>query len=124
MNRQENRAKNLKKDLARTARESDKKVSFHGPQNGGHFSCGKPVPHLRTSPVKQQNCGSNKFLYRGGREDETDARAEHQTHWRGASNEGMIGVRVSDAVPGIKPIGKTHRKVESKIVHVSTYAED
>ena len=32
-------------------KQSDKKVSFHGPQNGGHFSCGKPVPHLRTSPV-------------------------------------------------------------------------
>ena len=39
--------------------------------------------------IKQQNCGSNKFLHRGGREDETDARAEHQTHWRGASNEWM-----------------------------------
>ena len=32
-------------------KQSDKKVCFHGPQNGGHFSCGKPVPHLRTSPV-------------------------------------------------------------------------
>ena len=32
-------------------KQSDKKVSFQGPQNGGHFSCGKPVPHLRTSPV-------------------------------------------------------------------------
>ena len=74
--------------------------------------------------INQQNCGSNKFLHRGGREDETDARAEHQTHWRGASNEWMIGVRVSDAVPGIKPIGKTHRKVESKYVRVSTCAED
>ena len=41
----------------------------------------------------KQNCGSNKFLQRGRREDETDARAEHQTHWRGASNEWMIGVR-------------------------------
>ena len=30
----------------------------------------------------------------------------------------------SDAVPGIKPIGKTHRKVESKYVRVSTCAED
>ena len=60
----------------------------------------------------------------GGREDETDAGAEHQTHWRGASNEWMIGVRVSDAVPDIKPIGKTHRKVESKYVRVSTCAED
>ena len=39
--------------------------------------------------IKQQNCGSNKFLHRGGREEETDARAEHQTHWRGASNEWM-----------------------------------
>ena len=39
--------------------------------------------------INQQNCGSNKFLHRGGREDETDARAEHQTHWRGASNEWM-----------------------------------
>ena len=74
--------------------------------------------------INQQNCGSNKFLHRGGREDETDARAEHQTHWRGASNEWMIGVRFSDAVPGIKPIGKTHRKVESKYVRVSTCAED
>ena len=36
----------------------------------------------------------------------------------------MIGVRVSDAVPGNKPIGKTHRKVESKYVRVSTCAED
>ena len=35
---------------------------------------------------KQQIRGSNKFR-KGGREDETDARAEHQTHWRGASNE-------------------------------------
>ena len=40
--------------------------------------------------INQQNCGSNKFLHRGGREDETDARAEHQTHWRGASNEWMM----------------------------------
>ena len=32
-------------------KQPDKKVSFQGPQNGGHFSCGKPVPHLRTSPV-------------------------------------------------------------------------
>ena len=32
-------------------KQSDKKVSFKDPQNGGHFSCGKPVPHLRTSPV-------------------------------------------------------------------------
>ena len=39
--------------------------------------------------INQQNCGSNKFLHRGGREDETDARAEHQTHCRGASNEWM-----------------------------------
>ena len=30
----------------------------------------------------------------------------------------------TDAVPGIKPIGKTHRKVESKYVRVSTCAED
>ena len=42
-----------------------------------------------TNKFKQQNCGSNKFR-RGGREDETDARAEHQTHWRGASNEWMM----------------------------------
>ena len=72
--------------------------------------------------INQQNCGSNKFLHRGGREDETDARAEHQTHWRGASNEWMESG--SDAVPGIKPIGKTHRKVESKYVRASTCAED
>ena len=43
--------------------------------------------------IKQQNCGSNKFLHRGGREDETDARAEHQTHWLGASNEWMMEPR-------------------------------
>ena len=39
-----------------------------------------------TNKFKQQIRGSNKFR-KGGREDETDARAEHQTHWRGASNE-------------------------------------
>ena len=33
---------------------------------------------------------SNKFQNRGGREDEKDARAEHQTHWLGASNEWMM----------------------------------
>ena len=43
--------------------------------------------------IKQQNGGSNKFLHRGGREDETDARAEHQTHWLGASNEWMMEPR-------------------------------
>ena len=26
-----------------------KNISFDDPQNGGHFSCGKPVPHLGTS---------------------------------------------------------------------------
>ena len=47
-----------------------------------------------TNKFKQQNCGSNKFQKKwGGREDETDARAEHQTHWRGASNEWMSGVQ-------------------------------
>ena len=76
--------------------------------------------------IKQQNCGSNKFLHRGDGKMKRmlESRAEHQTHWRGASNEWMIGVRVSDAVRGIKPIGKTHRKVESKYVRVSTCAED
>ena len=39
--------------------------------------------------INQQNGGINKFRNRGGREDETDARAEHQTHWRGASDEWM-----------------------------------
>ena len=34
-----------------------------------------------------------EFLHRGGREDETDARAEHQTHWLGASNEWMMEPR-------------------------------
>ena len=28
-----------------------KNISFDDPQNGGHFSCGKPVPHLGTSTV-------------------------------------------------------------------------
>ena len=74
--------------------------------------------------ARSANEKKKKSYTGGGREDETDARAEHQTHWRGASNEWMIGVRVSDAVPGIKPIGKTHRKVESKYVRVSTCAED
>ena len=32
-------------------KQSDKKVSSKDPQNGGHFSCRKPVPHLRTSTV-------------------------------------------------------------------------
>ena len=32
-------------------KQSDKKVSFKDPQNGGHVSCRKPVPHLRTSTV-------------------------------------------------------------------------
>ena len=78
-----------------------------------------------TNKLKQQNCGSNKFRSkkRGGREDETDARAEHQTHWRGASNEYEWSPN-SDAVPSIKLIGKTHRKVESNIVRVSACAED
>ena len=65
LNRQENRVKNLKKDLARTRnaytncsagvilwmKQSDKKVSFDDPQNGGHFSCRKPVSHVGTSTV-------------------------------------------------------------------------
>ena len=29
--------------------QSDKKVSFDDPQNGGHFSCRKPVSHVGTS---------------------------------------------------------------------------
>ena len=32
-------------------KQSDKKVSFDDPQNGGHFSCGKPVSHVGTSTV-------------------------------------------------------------------------
>ena len=65
LNRKENRVKNLKKDLARTRnaytncsagvilwmKQSDKKVSFDDPQNGGHFSCRKPVSHVGTSTV-------------------------------------------------------------------------
>ena len=31
--------------------QSDKKVSFDDPQNGGHFSCRKPVSHVGTSTV-------------------------------------------------------------------------
>ena len=27
-------------------KQSDKKVSFDDPQNGGHFSCRKPVSHV------------------------------------------------------------------------------
>ena len=52
--------------------------------------------------IKQQNCGSNKFLHRGGREDETDARAEHQTHWRGASDEWTrpTKLQVTVLIPG------------------------
>ena len=52
-------SKKLEKDLARTRntetdcspgavlwlKRSDKKVSFDDPQKGGHFSCGKPLPH-------------------------------------------------------------------------------
>ena len=30
---------------------------------------------LSSRRIKQQNCGSNKFLHREGREDETDAEA-------------------------------------------------
>ena len=56
--------------------------------------------------IKQQNCGSNKFLHRGGREDETDARAEHQTHWRGASDEWMIGVRVQMQCRASNPLAR------------------
>ena len=36
-------------------KQSDKKVSFKDPQNGGHFSCRKPVPHLRTSTLRSKN---------------------------------------------------------------------
>ena len=32
-------------------KQSDKKVSFDDPQNGGHFSCRKPVSHVGTSTV-------------------------------------------------------------------------
>ena len=32
-------------------KQSDKKVSFDNPQNGGHFSCRKPVSHVGTSTV-------------------------------------------------------------------------
>ena len=56
--------------------------------------------------IKQQNCGSNKFLHRGGREDETDARAEHQTHWRGASDEWMNGVRVQMQCRASNPLAR------------------
>ena len=43
-------------------KQSDKKVRFHGPQNGGHFSCGKPVPHLGTSTVGFLQLGENLLL--------------------------------------------------------------
>ena len=33
-------------------KQSDKKVSFDDPQNGGHFSCRKPVSHVGTSTVR------------------------------------------------------------------------
>ena len=63
--KRKSRKKNLKKDLARTRNaytncsagvilwmeQSDKKVSFDDPQNGGHFSCRKPVSHVGTSTV-------------------------------------------------------------------------
>ena len=32
-------------------KQSDKKVSFDDPPNGGHFSCRKPVSHVGTSTV-------------------------------------------------------------------------
>ena len=32
-------------------KQSDKKISFDDPQNGGHFSCRKPVSHVGTSTV-------------------------------------------------------------------------
>ena len=33
-------------------KQSDKKVSFDDPQNGGHFSCRKPVSHVGTSTTR------------------------------------------------------------------------
>ena len=65
INRQENRAKEPKEGPCTHwkrinqfragsilwMKQSDKKVSSKDPQNGGHFSCRKPVPHLRTSTV-------------------------------------------------------------------------
>ena len=66
LNRKENRVKKLKEgpcsalEIAYTncsagvilwMKQSDKKVSFDDPQNGGHFSCRKPVSHVGTSTV-------------------------------------------------------------------------
>ena len=71
--------------------------------------------------IKQQNCGSNKFLHRG--DGKMKRMLEPSIKLIGEVHR-MSRCRVSDAVPGIKPIGKTHRKVESKYVRVSTCAED
>ena len=58
-------------------KQSDKKVSFQGPQNGGHFSCGKPVPHLRTSPVvRDPHIFDRKEAARGSRAREVTCRIQ------------------------------------------------
>ena len=96
LNRKENRVKNLKKDLARTRnaytncsagvilwmKQSDKKVSFDDPQNGGHFSCRKPVSHVGTSTVSDsealihlayvQHMWQSKFCCYFGRLDQVE----------------------------------------------------
>ena len=44
-------------------KQSDKKVSFDDPQNGGHFSCRKPVSHVGTSTVvvTKENAAAHAF---------------------------------------------------------------
>ena len=69
-----------------------------------------------TNKFKQQNCGSNKFQKKGGgRKDETDARAEHQTHWRGASNEWMSGVQHRMPCRASNSLARCIERVESNL---------
>ena len=66
-----------------------------------------------TNKFKQQIRGSNKFR-KGGREDETDARAERQTHWRGASNEWSPTLCESPPTRRTRSTGQMKRRDEGE----------